>query len=218
MDVQAFSKSSLLDPAPEFASNPAGRFAGAPVIDVGSRRIPEAGDHKDSIPEYPIFMYNCEMGHLMSESARIADQLRRAFDGDAWHGDSLFEILEGVTAAQAAARPIAHAHSIWELVLHIAAWDGAVLRRLGGAAVELSDAENVPAVTDAGEAAWRKTLAQVRNGHVKLVEAVASLSNSRLADMVPGKEGRHYTFYYMLHGVVQHELYHAGQIALLKKM
>ena len=153
-----------------------------------------------------------------SEAARIADQLRRAFDGDAWHGDSLFEILEGVTAAQAAARPVAHAHTIWELVLHIAAWDGAVLRRLGGAAVELSDAENFPPVTDASEAAWRKALAHVRRVHEELVSAVAVLPDSRLGEMVPGKKGAHYTFYYMLHGVVQHELYHAGQIALLKKM
>jgi len=153
-----------------------------------------------------------------SESARIADQLRRAFDGEAWHGDSLFEILEGVTAARAAARPIAGAHTIWELVLHVAAWDGAVLRRLGGASVELADAENFPPVTDASAAAWRAALAQVRRGHAELVAAVASLPDSRLDDMVPGKEGAHYTFYYMLHGVVQHELYHAGQIALLKKM
>src|ERR1035441_6101142 len=94
-----------------------------------------------------------------SEAARIADQLRRAFDGEAWHGDSLFEILEGVTAAQAAARPIAGAHTIWELVLHIVAWDGAVLRRLGGAAVELSDAQNFPPVRDTSEAAWRGALA-----------------------------------------------------------
>jgi hypothetical protein len=48
----------------------------------------------------------------MSESDHIADQLRRAFYGDAWHGDSLFEILAGVTAAQAAARPVKDAHSI----------------------------------------------------------------------------------------------------------
>jgi uncharacterized damage-inducible protein DinB len=153
-----------------------------------------------------------------SEAARIADQLRRAFYGEAWHGDSLFEILEGVTAAQAAARPVAHAHTIWELVLHIAAWDGTVLRRLGGAAVELSDAENFPPVTDASEAAWRKALAHVRRVHEELVSAVAVLPDSRLGEMVPGKKGAHYTFYYMLHGVVQHELYHAGQIALLKKM
>jgi len=142
----------------------------------------------------------------------------RAFDGGAWHGDSLFEILEGVTAGRAAARPIEGGHTIWELVLHVAAWDGAVLRRLGGAAVELSDAENFPPVTDASAAGWRAALAQVRRGHEELVAAVASLPDSRFDDMVPGKEGAHYTFYYMLHGVVQHELYHAGQIALLKKM
>jgi uncharacterized damage-inducible protein DinB len=155
----------------------------------------------------------------MSQTARIADQLRRAFGGEAWHGDSLFEILEGVTAARAAARPIKSAHTIWELVLHIAAWDGAVLRRLGGVAVTLSDAQNFPPVTDASEAAWRKALAQVRRVHEELVAAVAALPDSRLDEIVPGKEneGAHYTFYYMLHGVVQHELYHAGQIALLKK-
>jgi len=154
----------------------------------------------------------------MTEATRIADQLRRAFGGEAWHGDSVFEILDGVTAAQAAAHPIKNAHSIWELVLHIAAWDGAVLRRLGGVAVELSDAENFPQVTDASETAWRTALARVRRVHEELVAAVATLLESRLYEMVPGKEGAHYTFYYMLQGVAQHELYHAGQIALLKKM
>jgi uncharacterized damage-inducible protein DinB len=154
----------------------------------------------------------------MSEVTRIADQLRRAVAGDAWHGDSLFEILDGVTAAQAAARPIKNAHTIWELVLHIAAWDNAVLRRLGGVAVELSDTQNFPTVTDTSETAWRKALAEVQRVHDELVEAVSVLPDSRLDEIVPGKEGAHYTFYYMLHGVVQHELYHAGQIALLKKM
>ncbi|MBZ5613130.1 MAG: DinB family protein [Acidobacteriia bacterium] len=154
----------------------------------------------------------------MAEATRIADQLCRAFGGDAWHGDSVFEILQGVTAARAAARPIKNAHTIWELVLHIAAWDGAVMRRLGGVAVELSDAENFPPMGDASEAAWHKTLAEVQRVHDELVKTVAALPDSRLGQIVPGKEGAHYTFYYMLHGVVQHELYHAGQIALLKKV
>ena len=165
--------------------------------------------------------YSCmvvKRGHFMTEATRIADQLSRAFAGEAWHGDSVVEILEGVTAAQAAARPIKDAHTIWELVLHVAAWDGAVLRRMGGTAVALSDAENFPAVTEASEAAWRKALAEARRVHEALAAAVAALPDSRLYEMVPGKEGAHYTFYYMLHGVVQHELYHAGQMALLKKM
>ena len=154
----------------------------------------------------------------MSESSRIADQLRRAFDGGAWHGDSLFQILKGVKAAQAAKHPIKSAHSIWELVLHIAAWDGAALRRIGGSTVRLSGAKNFPKVKDASETTWRAALAHVRRIHEELVAAVAALPDSRLCELVPGKQGDHYNFYYMLHGVVQHELYHAGQIALLKKM
>jgi uncharacterized damage-inducible protein DinB len=153
-----------------------------------------------------------------SEAARIADQLQRAFEGEAWHGDSLLEILKGVSAEQAAARPIKNGHTIWELVLHIAAWDGAVRRRMGGVAVKLTDAENFPPVANTNEAAWGKALAEVRRAHEELIAAVSAMADARLYEMVPGKEGAHYTFYYMLHGVVQHELYHAGQIALLKKM
>jgi hypothetical protein len=62
---------------------------------------------------------------MMKETERIRDQLHRAFAGDAWHGPSVLEILENVTASQAATRPIAGAHSIWELVLHIKAWNDA---------------------------------------------------------------------------------------------
>jgi len=153
----------------------------------------------------------------MTETARIADQLRRAFSGDAWHGDSLLEILDGVTAAQASARPIPHAHTIWELVLHIAAWDGAVRRRMGGVAVTLTGDQNFPPARDTSESAWRKTMEHVRRVHDELVQAVSEFPDARLTEQVPGKQGAHYTFYYMLHGVAQHELYHAGQIALLKK-
>jgi uncharacterized damage-inducible protein DinB len=153
----------------------------------------------------------------MAETTRIADQLRRAFYGGAWHGDSLFEILKGVTAERAAARPIPNAHSIWELVLHIAAWDGAVRRRMTGVAVKLSAKKNFPPVVDTSEAAWAGTLEHVRRVHDELVEAVEKFPEKSLSKQVPGKKGAHYNFYYMLHGVVQHELYHAGQIALLKK-
>jgi uncharacterized damage-inducible protein DinB len=154
----------------------------------------------------------------MSEPARIADQLRRAFDGGAWHGDSLFEILAGVTAAQAAAHPIKGAHSIWELVLHIAAWDAAVRRRMTGVPAKLSAAKNFPPVTDTSEAAWAKTLEHVRRVHEELIDAVKKFPEKSFHKQVPGKKGAHHTFYYMLHGLAQHELYHAGQIALLKKI
>lgn len=151
----------------------------------------------------------------MSLCDRFADQLRRAFEGDAWHGDSLLEILEGVDAKTAAARPIAGAHSIWELVLHIAAWDGAVLRRMhADVPVELDDEENFPAVTNQSEAGWQDAKRHARHTHENLIKSVAEFPESRLGETIPGKD---YDFTNMLMGVVQHELYHAGQIALLKK-
>lgn len=154
----------------------------------------------------------------MSETARIADQLRRAFDGEAWHGPSVLEVLEGVNAASAGAKAVKGAHSIWEIVLHIAVWDDAALRRMQGEVVQPTPAEDwppVPAVSD--EEAWQLTLNRLKDTHSRLVEAVKSFPESRLSERVPGKEPDYYNFYYMLHGIVQHELYHAGQIVLLKK-
>ena len=153
----------------------------------------------------------------MTEPARIADELRRAFDGEAWHGDSLFKILKGVTAVQAAARPIENAHSIWELVLHIAAWERAVRQRMTGVAVRLSGSRNFPPVTDASEAAWQQALAHVRRTHKELLDAVKRFPEKSLNKQVPGKKGAHYNFRFMLHGLAQHAAYHGGQIALLKK-
>ena len=68
----------------------------------------------------------------MKETERIREQLKRAFEGGAWHGPGVLEILENVSAAQAATHPIEGAHSIWELVLHIKAWEDACRRRLSG--------------------------------------------------------------------------------------
>jgi uncharacterized damage-inducible protein DinB len=153
----------------------------------------------------------------MSEPARLADQIRRAFEGDAWHGDSVLELLEGVTARTAAAHPINNAHSIWELVLHVAAWDGAVLKRVGGTATELSGKRNFPLVEDSSEGAWQKAVEHAKRTHNDLVKAVAAFPDSRLQERVPAKTESYHNFFYMFSGIVQHELYHAGQIALLKK-
>lgn len=149
-----------------------------------------------------------------SESAGIADQLRRAFYGEAWHGPSLLELLKDVDARTAAARPIDNVHSIWELLLHIEAWDNAGLVRLSGKKCQLKAKKNFPPVPDPTLAAWRSAVAHAKATHDTLIKTVAGLSEKRLRDRVPGKT---YDFYHMLHGIAQHELYHAGQIAILKK-
>ena len=151
----------------------------------------------------------------MSEVRRIASQLKRAFQGGAWHGPSLKELLAGVTAEQAARHPIADAHSIWELALHISAWEGAALKRITGEYVEAPDEGDWPAVDDQSEASWQATLAQVERRHLELRGALFHLGDEQLDKrLAEDKESA----YFLLHGVIQHMLYHAGQIALLKKI
>ena len=151
------------------------------------------------------------------ETSRIADQLRRAFEGEAWHGPALLEILEDLTAAGAIARPLASAHCIWEIVRHIAVWDDAARRRMGGEVVQPAPHEDWPQVELTTPGEWERTVGHLKQTHEVLVRAVTACPDARLLEKVPGKEPDYYTLYYMLHGIVQHELYHAGQIALLKK-
>jgi uncharacterized damage-inducible protein DinB len=151
----------------------------------------------------------------MTEIERIADQLRRAHEGEAWHGPALNEILKGVTAEAAARRPIASAHSIWEIVLHVAVWESIVRRRLSGEVIgDLPPEQDWPAVGEESEAAWKQALADLTRAHAELQKALTRLTDRQLAQAVPGPG---YSVYYMIHGAVQHALYHAGQIALLKK-
>jgi uncharacterized damage-inducible protein DinB len=152
---------------------------------------------------------------IKAEATRLADQLRRAFDGDAWHGPALLELLSDIEATTAASHPLPDTHSIWELVLHIAAWDDAVNRRIVlGKALQLNDEENFPPVQDKSAAAWKNTITYVKKTHAALLKTVSALPDARLRERVPGKK---YDIGFMLEGVAQHELYHAGQIAILKK-
>jgi uncharacterized damage-inducible protein DinB len=152
----------------------------------------------------------------MSLGQRLADQLRRSHHGDAWHGPSLSEVLEGVTAAQAAAKPINSAHSIWELVLHVAIWQRHILDRIErGGMAQVPDELDWPKVTATSESAWDAAAAELRNINQDLAEAVERLDDAKLHSPVRGKD---YDFHFMLEGMVQHNLYHAGQIALLKKV
>lgn len=157
----------------------------------------------------------------MSEIDRIVDQLQREHRGDPWHGSPLLEILDGVTAAQAAARPLPQAHSIWELVLHVTAWKGEVCRRLSGAPAGEPAGGDWPAAGDPTDQRWNDARARLEAVHEQLIAAIRRLSESLLFE--PTKDPRNrplgtgVTYYELLHGLVQHDVYHAGQIAILKR-
>lgn len=151
----------------------------------------------------------------MNEIERIEDQLRRALEGDAWHGPALFELLDGVTAGQASAHPIPGAHSIWELVLHLGGTCGLVLRRLRGDGTQLTPEEDWPPLPQPTAANWQATVDALRQRNREVRAALTSFQAGRLD--LPLVKSVRYTAYVQLIGLTQHDLYHAGQIALLKR-
>jgi uncharacterized damage-inducible protein DinB len=132
-----------------------------------------------------------------------------------WHGPALTDLIGDVTAEQAAQHPVAGAHSIWELVLHMIAWTEIVRERLvGSAKADPSPEEDWPPVRDASAEAWRGTVERLKDSHRELAADVAKLGDSDLIGRVPGKDHLVLT---MVHGVVEHDAYHGGQIAILKR-
>ncbi|MEM7231899.1 MAG: DinB family protein [Planctomycetota bacterium] len=149
----------------------------------------------------------------MLDTEILADQIARAFRGDSWHGTSVLELLEGVSAEEAAAHPILGAHSIWEIVHHLIGGYNLVLRRARGERAQLSPEEAWPPVTDFSGTAWQDSLATLEQLNQELQAAVRAFPISRLAEEL----GSQYAAYVQFCGAPQHDLYHAGQIALLKR-
>jgi uncharacterized damage-inducible protein DinB len=157
---------------------------------------------------------------VVAERDRLLDELRRAWDGDPWHGDPVRRVLEGITAQQAAARPLPQAHGVWELVLHMTSWTREVTRRLRDRVAREPEDGDWPA-PGTGEGEWNAALDALARAHAGLVAAVAAFPPAEL-DHVMGEErdrplGAGVTYAVMLHGIAQHHAYHAGQIALLRK-
>jgi uncharacterized damage-inducible protein DinB len=152
---------------------------------------------------------------MSGEARRLEEQLRRALEGGAWHGPALLEVVASVSAAQASAHPIPGAHSIWELVLHVASSYPLVLRRLGGDGRPLTPAEDWPPCPEPTEENWRRAVQQVVQLDRELRQRVLAFPEDRLDQpLVPEPP---YTAYMQFIGITQHNLYHAGQIALLKR-
>jgi uncharacterized damage-inducible protein DinB len=158
----------------------------------------------------------------MSEAERLVDQFKRAHDGDPWHGSPLKRILRGVTATQAATRPRKGGHSIWELVVHLTAWRNEVAERATGKPAAAPSSGDWPKIGEPTPARWKAALAALDASHEHVLKVTRELSDDRL--LTPTNDPRNrplgtgVSYYELLHGAVQHDAYHAGQIAILKKV
>jgi uncharacterized damage-inducible protein DinB len=150
----------------------------------------------------------------MSDVERILKHYDGVLNGNAWHGDPVWQILDDISAQQAAARPLPSAHTIWEIVMHMIFWEGVVTQRLAGKRAGLAEELNFPAMPAVTEENWRQTLDDFRVSNQSLRDALAKLDPAKLNELTAaGKR----TYYGEAHGIIEHHVYHLGQIALLKK-
>jgi len=150
-----------------------------------------------------------------SEIGRVETQLKRMLEGEAWHGPSVLEALQDVTPELACLHPVAGAHSIWEIVLHLAGTYRLVLRRLQGNNQPLTSEEDWPAVPLPAVSNWQDAISSLRQLNDELRHAVRTFNPERFdKPLVPTPA---YTAYTQFIGITQHDAYHAGQIAVLKK-
>ena len=150
----------------------------------------------------------------MTELDRIRDQFHRVFSGPAWHGASVLEVLEGISFQEALGRPVPSAHSIGELVRHLIAWRTLVVHRLkGDDGHKVTDSLDWPGAAGT-EAEWQEDLEQLRSTQRELMLLLGRFNPELLDRQVPGSD---VGWYALFHGLLQHDLYHLGQIGLLRK-
>ena len=151
----------------------------------------------------------------MTEIQQLIQRYEQTLSGDAWYGFPVWQILDGIDAKCAAAELLPGTHNIWQLVMHMEFWERVAVRRFSGpASPEEKDPGNFPATPATDEVAWQKTLDSFRASNREFKQAISQLDSSILDTNTPGGQR---TFRYELVGVIEHHIYHAGQIALLKK-
>ena len=150
----------------------------------------------------------------------LLDLVDEGFDHVSWHGTTLLGSLRGVGAAQAARRPSPGRHNIWELAVHAAYWKYAVRRRLTGekrGSFEYTGSNWFvrPSAGVNRERAWKADRRLLVDEHRRLRDAIARLTARDLKRWIVGKR---YSAAYLIRGIAAHDLYHAGQIQLLKRL
>lgn len=151
----------------------------------------------------------------MSAIDRIVEQMRAAFEGGAWHGPALMEVLKDVDASRASWDSAFATHNIWTLVLHISATQAILLRRIDGEEAGLDESDFWEMVPEPTEANWTQALDRLVRQETALRQAVAQFPLSKLdKPLMPSGTSSAYANF---HGHIQHMLYHAGQIAVLGK-
>jgi uncharacterized damage-inducible protein DinB len=151
-----------------------------------------------------------------ARAQRLSDEILRSAGKDAWHGPSVKDALEGVTLHEATRRPPGGGHSIAELAAHLLFWHEEALAVVGGRPYRDNDeAAQWPAPGVTTEQMWQALVSAIEARNRALAEQAGNLDEHALERHI---EEREYDLEFLLHGMAQHNAYHAGQISLIKSM
>jgi hypothetical protein len=154
----------------------------------------------------------------LADTEFLVTLLGQAYDHKSWHGTTLRGALRGVSAEAAAWRPAAGRHGIHEIAVHAAYWKYVVRRRLSGesrGSFPLKGSNWFPRPFLGTEAEWRESLGILDSEHRALVETVASFPARHLGET---PKGSRFSNLAMITGAASHDLYHAGQVQLIKRL
>lgn len=158
----------------------------------------------------------------MQTADRLIRALERTHSGKPWHGPSRGELLSDTTWEEAAWRPAAGAHTIWDLVLHMRSWTREVSRRAKGGVPGVPEDGDWPAMPPPNAVAWKETLVSLNAAHAELAGTVRGMSEEALAAKVKDRPGAPaspaITVRSMVSSLAEHDIYHSGQAALLKRL
>lgn len=156
-----------------------------------------------------------------SDLDALRHDLHEVYDGNPWHGSSIKSVLSGVSAETAALRSIPRAHTIWEIVLHMAGWTREVSSRVRGNPPKSPQQDWPPQKAEAGEKGWRaaqEELAQAQQEIEQLVDKLKAQDLVRwIGDQRDPSLGAGVTVGTLIRGLLEHHTYHEGQIAILKR-
>ncbi len=149
----------------------------------------------------------------------FTEELQKGHEREPWHGPSTKSLLDGISAEEAASYPVSETHSIWEIVLHMDAWQREVTRRLNSSFVpEVPEEGDWRPVLEVNKTAWQRAINNFDSSLHELIRQLNSISVASISDERGRTSGLSDTVAGMLSGILQHNAYHSGQIAMLRRV
>ena len=150
----------------------------------------------------------------MKETKRIAGLFENLYAGSPWIDVTIKDKLANITAKDAAAHPLDKCNSIWQIVNHLISWRLNVLKRVQGEVITTPSNNYFEEVADISDAAWKLTLQQLEESQEKWIAFLESFKSEDFSKVYPNNQ---MDYYEHIHGIIQHDAYHLGQIVLLAK-